>query len=70
MHHPQTTHLSDITPEGALDIDDAPTLDECIYEYDDTKVSVSFVSVAFSYSLALGRDLSTFWVVDSAGSIN
>jgi hypothetical protein len=38
--------------------------------YDDTEVSLSFHSVAFSSSLAPGRDLSIFRVVDSACSIN
>jgi hypothetical protein len=33
-------------------------------------VSVPFSSVAFSSSLAPGRNLSLFWVVDSACSIN
>jgi hypothetical protein len=41
-------------------------LEECTNEYDDTEVSVPFSSVAFSSSLAPGRDLSQFWVVDSA----
>jgi hypothetical protein len=47
-----------------------PTLEECTYEYDDSEVSVSFNYVSFSSSLAPGRDLSQFWVVDSACSIN
>jgi hypothetical protein len=33
-------------------------------------MSVPFSSVAFSYALAPGRDLSQFWVTDSAYSIN
>jgi hypothetical protein len=38
--------------------------------YDETKVSLSFCSVAFSSSLTPNRELSNFWVVDSACSIN
>jgi hypothetical protein len=38
--------------------------------YDDTTVSLSFTSVAFSSSLTPCRDLSNFWAVDSAASIN
>jgi hypothetical protein len=37
-----------------------PTLEECTKEYDNTKVSVPFTSVAFSSSLALGCDLFEF----------
>jgi hypothetical protein len=59
--------LSDV-PTG--DIDVMPTLEECTYEYDDTGVSVPFSSATFSSSLALVCDLSQFWVVDSACSIN
>jgi hypothetical protein len=46
-----------------------PTLEECRDEYDGTEVSFPFTSVALSSSLALGRDLSQFWVIDSAMSI-
>jgi hypothetical protein len=59
--------LSDVT---AGDSDSLPTLEDCTDEYDDTEVSVPFSSVAFSPSLTPGRDLSQFWVVDSACSIN
>jgi hypothetical protein len=58
------TLLSDVT--AADDIDSMPTLEDCIDEYDDTEVSVPFNSVAFSSSLSPGRDLSQFWVIDSA----
>jgi hypothetical protein len=34
-----------------------PTMEECIDEYDDTEVGAPFISVAFSSSLAHGRDL-------------
>jgi hypothetical protein len=46
-----------------------PTLEECTNEYDDTEVSVPFTYVASSSSIAPGRDLSQFRVVDSACSI-
>jgi hypothetical protein len=59
--------LSDIPADDA---DILPTLEDCTYEYDDTDVSVPFSFVAFSSSLTHGRDLSQFWVVDSACSIN
>jgi hypothetical protein len=59
--------LSDVTAD---DTDSLPTLEDCTYEYDDTEVSVPFSSVAFSSSLTPGRDLSQFWVVYSACSIN
>jgi hypothetical protein len=59
--------LSDVTAD---DTDSLPTLEGCTDEYDDTEVSVPFSSVAFSSSLTPGRDLSQFWVVDSACSIN
>jgi hypothetical protein len=59
--------LSDVPTD---DDDVLPTLEDWTYEYDDIEVSVPFNSVAFSSSLAPGRDLSQFWVVDSACSIN
>jgi hypothetical protein len=58
--------LSDVPTD---DLGVLPTLDDYTYEYDDTEVSVPLSSVAFSSSLAHGRDLSQFWVVDSACSI-
>jgi hypothetical protein len=54
----------------ADDADILPTLEDFTDEFDNTEVSVPFSFVAFSSSLALGRDLSKFWVVDSACSIN
>jgi hypothetical protein len=66
-HSPHATLLSDVPAD---DSDSLPTLEECTDEYDDTEVSVPFSSVAFSSSLTLGRNLSQFWVVDSACSIN
>jgi hypothetical protein len=47
-----------------------PTVEECTDELDDSKESVPFTCVAFSSSIIPGRDLSQFWVVDSACSIN
>jgi hypothetical protein len=38
--------------------------------YHDTEVSLPFTSVAFSFSLNPGRDLSDFWAVDSACSFD
>jgi hypothetical protein len=55
-------------PTNGLDV--LPTIEDCIDEYDDTEVNIRFGSVAFSSSLAPGRDLSQFWVVHSACSIN
>jgi hypothetical protein len=43
---------------------------ECTDEYDDTEVSATFCSIAFFASAPPGRDLSQFWVVDYACSIN
>jgi hypothetical protein len=54
----------------ADDSDSLPILEECTDEDDDTEVSVPFISVAFTSSLTPGRNLSQFWVVDSACSIN
>jgi hypothetical protein len=59
--------LSDVTAD---DTDGLPNLEDCTDEYDDTEMSVPFNSVAFSSSLTPGRDLSQFWVVDSARSIS
>jgi hypothetical protein len=59
--------LSDVPTD---DPDSLPTLEECTDELDDNEASVPFTSVAFSSSLAHYRDLSKFWVVDSACSIN
>jgi hypothetical protein len=49
---------------------DTLTVEECTDVYDDKEASVSFTLVAFSSSLAPGRDLFLFWVVDSACSTN
>jgi hypothetical protein len=59
--------LSDVHTD---DHDVLPTLENCADGYDDTELSVPFSYVAFSSSLAHGRDLSQFWVVDSTCSIN
>jgi hypothetical protein len=66
-HYAHTAVLSDVPAD---DSDSLPTLEECTDEYDDTEVSVPFSSVAFSSSLTPGRNLSQYWVVDSACSIN
>jgi hypothetical protein len=58
---------SDAPADGT---DSLPTLEDCADDYDDNEVSFPFSYVAFSSSLALGRNLSRFWVVDSAYSIN
>jgi hypothetical protein len=55
---------------AADDLDGLPTLEDCTDEYDDTEVNVPFSYVAFSSSLTPGRDLSQFWVIDYACSIN
>jgi hypothetical protein len=49
--------MSDVPTD---DNEDMPTLEECTDEYYDTEVSVPFNSVAFSSSIAAGRDLSQF----------
>jgi hypothetical protein len=67
---PAPTHASLLSDVPNDDLDVMPTLEECTDEYDDSEVSVPFNSVAFSSFLAHGRDLSQFWVIDSACSIN
>jgi hypothetical protein len=59
--------LSDVSPD---EHDALPTLEERTDTFDDTEVSVPFTYIAFSSSIAPCRDLSQFWVVDSACSIN
>jgi hypothetical protein len=66
-HSAYAALLSDVPAD---DSDSLPTLEECTDENDDTEVSIPFSSVAFSSSLTHGRNLSHFWVVDSACSIN
>jgi hypothetical protein len=63
---PHTAMLSDVP---TYDVDALPTLEDFTYECDDSEVSVPFNSIAFSSSLAPGRDLSQFLVVDSTCSI-
>jgi hypothetical protein len=64
--------LSDVHADDAPadDTDSLPNLEECADDYDEDEVSVPFSSVAFSSSLAQGRNLSQFCVGDSACSIN
>jgi hypothetical protein len=59
--------LSDVTAD---DTESVLTLEDSTNEYDETEVSVPFSFVAFSSSLTPGRDLSHFWVIDSAYSVN
>jgi hypothetical protein len=64
--------MSDVShddPHGTAPLD-MPTLGGCTDAYDDTKVSEPFKYIALLSSLAPGRDLSRFWVVDSAYSIS
>jgi hypothetical protein len=65
-----SAHAALMSDVPADDSDSLPTLEECTDEYDDTEVSVPFSSVAFSSSLTPGRNLSQFWVVNSACSIS
>jgi hypothetical protein len=58
---------ADTFPHAPLDV---PTVEECTDVYDDTKVSLSFSSVAFTSSLTPGCELSNFRIVDSACSLN
>jgi hypothetical protein len=67
---PASGHAALLSDLPAADADSMPTMQDCTCEYDDTEVSVPFSSVAFSSSLTPGHDLSQFWVVDSACSIN
>jgi hypothetical protein len=64
--------LSDVPADDAPadDADSLPTLEDCADDCDDGEVSVPFSSMAFSSSLTRGRNLSHFWAVDSACSIN
>jgi hypothetical protein len=65
-----STHAAMLSDVTADDTDGLPTLEDCTDEYDDTEVSAPLRFVAFSSSLTPGRDLSQFWVVDSACLIN
>jgi hypothetical protein len=65
-----STHAALLSDVPIDESDGLPTLEDCTDEYDDTEVSVPFSYVAFSSSIAHGRDLSQHWVVDSACSIN
>jgi hypothetical protein len=58
--------LSEVPPN---DLDTMPTLEECTGDFDDNEVSVPFTFVAFSSSIAPGRDLSQFgWLIPHARS--
>jgi hypothetical protein len=64
--------LSDVQADDAPadDADSLPTPKDFADDCDDDEMSVPFNSLAFSSSLAPNRNLSQFWVVDSACSIN
>jgi hypothetical protein len=70
---PPTAHLSDFTTDVTSD-GDAAAEDALEYdmqdEYDDTKVGTSFAYVAFASATTNVADLSDYWVVDSACSVN
>jgi hypothetical protein len=65
-----SAHIAMLSDVPTYDPNTLPTLEECTDEFDDTEVSVPFTYVGFSSSIAPGRDLFQFWVVDSACSIN
>jgi hypothetical protein len=71
-HAPPTAHLSDVAAASApLEDDiDCPLEYDMQDEYDDTEVSVSFTSIAFASPASSIVDMSDYWVVDSACSVN
>jgi hypothetical protein len=52
------THAAMLSDVPTDEHDIKPSLEDCTYEYNDTEVSILFDCVAYSSSLALGRDLS------------
>jgi hypothetical protein len=70
---PPTAHLCDV-PADMGSVGDAAEGDAVEYdmhdEYDDTEVGTSFASVAFASTASTIADLSDYWVVDSACSVN
>jgi hypothetical protein len=70
---PPTAHLSDV-PADMASVEDAADGEPLDYdrqdEYDDTEVSTSFASVAFASSASSVVDLSDYFIVDSACSVN
>jgi hypothetical protein len=64
--------LSDVSNDDshAHAFHDMYIVEECTDEYDGNDLSFPFKSIAFSSSLAPSRDLSQFWVTNSACSIN
>jgi hypothetical protein len=70
---PPTAHLSDV-PHDMGSVEDVAEGDAQEYdmqdEYDDTEVGTSFASVAFASAASTVADLSDYWVVDSACSVN
>jgi hypothetical protein len=71
-HPPPTAHLSDVADASATLEDDTVCPLECDMqdEYDDTEVSVSLTSVAFTSSASSVANLSDYSVVDSAYSVS
>jgi hypothetical protein len=65
-----STHVAMLS-DVLTDVHDTlPTLEESTEEFNDIEVSLPFTSVAFSSSIAPGRDLSQFWVVNSSCLVN
>jgi hypothetical protein len=69
---PPTAHLSDVAVASAplQDGTECPVEYDMEDEYDDTAVSVSFTSIAFTSLASSIADMSDYWVVDSACSVN
>jgi hypothetical protein len=70
---PPTAHLSDVHADMASveDATDGEPLDYDMHdECDDTEVSTSFAYVAFASFASSVANLSDYWVVDSACSVN
>jgi hypothetical protein len=65
-----STHAALLSNVPTDEYDSLPTLEDSTDEYDDTEVSVPFSSGAFSSSITPCRDLSQYYVVDSAYSSN
>jgi hypothetical protein len=71
-HPPPTAHLSDVAAASATleDDTDFPLEYDMQDEYDDTEVSVSLTSVAFTSPASSVANLSDYSVVDSACSVS
>jgi hypothetical protein len=70
---PPNAHLSDLPTDMAFE-EDAADAEHLEYdmqdEFDDTEVGTSFAYVAFASSASTVTDMSEYWVVDSACSVN